>query len=103
MSIYQISESNGFLADVVAGKKYDRLQFADQHLEEAGVAAVEQLHPADGLEVDVEGHVRHHLPRQIPENLPLVKTLLCVPGKLAPSLHPLDSLGGHLVRLDEDY
>ena len=63
MSIYQTSESNGFLADVVAGKKYDWLQFADQHLQEAGVAAVEQLDPADGLEVDIEGHVRHHFPR----------------------------------------
>ena len=63
MSIYQRSESNGFLADVVAGKKYDWFQFADQHLEEAGVAAVEQLHPTDGLEVDIEGHVGHHLPR----------------------------------------
>lgn len=57
---------------------------------------MEQLHAGDGLEVDVEGHVRHHFARKILKNFSFIKTFLCVPSELTPSLHPLHRLGRNL-------
>ena len=58
---------------------------------------MEELHPGDGLEVDVERHVGHHLAGQVAQDLALVETLLRVPRELAPGLHPLQRLGVDLV------
>ena len=58
---------------------------------------MEELHPGDRLEVDVERHVGHHLAGQVAQDLALVETLLRVPRELAPGLHPLQCLGVDLV------
>ena len=58
---------------------------------------MKQFHAGDGLEVDVERHVRHHLAGQVAQDLALVETLLRVPRELAPGLHPLQRLGVDLV------
>ena len=58
---------------------------------------MEELHPGDGLEVDVERHVGHHLAGQVAQDLALVETLLRIPRELAPGLHPLQRLRVDLV------
>ena len=57
---------------------------------------MEKFDSADCLEVNIESHVSHHLPWQVLQNLSLVKTLLSVPGELAPGLHSLHRLRGNL-------
>ena len=98
-NIWRLIRPKYFLANVVSGQEDDRLQFTDQHLQKTGVAPVEQLHAGDGLEVDVEGHVRHHLPGQILQNFSLVETFLCVPGELTPGLHSLHGLRWNLKKI----
>ena len=52
-----------FLANVVARQEDDWLQFADQHLEEPGITAVEELDSGDCFEMNIESDICHHFSR----------------------------------------
>ena len=95
-NILRLIRPKYFLANVIPGQEDDGLQFTDEHLQKSWVAAVKQFHAGDGLEVDVERHVRHHLAGKIAQNFSFVETFLGVPGELAPSLHSLHGLGRNL-------
>lgn len=61
-----------FVADIVLGQEEAGLEFEDQVIQEVLVTVLEQLHLAQGVEVDVDGKVSLQLPWQRLQQKPLI-------------------------------
>ena len=88
-----------YLANVISWEKNDRLQLTDQHFEKARITAVEKFDSTDCFEMNIESNVCHHLARKILKDFSFIKTLLSIPCKLTPSLHPSHGLRWNLDKI----